>query len=210
MIEIARPWMFALLVALPLLWLGMRRSIAAWTPPQRRICTAVRILLLALIVLALAGLRVLRPSAETSVLFVVDGSASVSPEAANSAREFVAKALASKGRGDSSGVIGFSEKATLWQPPAETAPLADWPILESRKATDIGAALDFASALFPSDQARRIILLSDGNDTTGRGWRTAFSIGDRSVDGPAAQFAEARSARRTRGNPASFEARRAV
>ena len=97
MIEIARPWMFALLVALPLLWLGMRRSIAAWTSPQRRICTAVRILLLALIVLALAGLRVLRPSAETAVLFVVDGSASVSPEAANSAREFVAKALASKG-----------------------------------------------------------------------------------------------------------------
>ena len=168
MIEIARPWMFALLVLVPLLWLGMRRSIAAWTAAQRRVCTAVRILLLALIVLALAGLRVLRPSAETSVLFVVDGSASVSPEATNAAREFVAKSLASKGRGDSSGVIGFSETATLWQPPAETAPLAEWPVLENRKATDIGAALDFASALFPSDQARRIVLLSDGNDTAGR------------------------------------------
>ncbi len=168
MIELARPWMFALLALLPLLWLGMRRSIAAWTPAQRRVCTVVRILLLALIVLALAGLRVLRPSAETSVLFVVDGSASVSPEATNAAREFVAKSLASKGRSDTAGVVGFSETASLWQPPAEITPLAEWPVLENRKATDIGAALDFATALFPSDQARRIVLLSDGNDTTGR------------------------------------------
>ena len=168
MIEIARPWMFALLIALPLLWLGMHRSIAGWTPAQRRVCTVVRVLMLTLIVLALAGLTIMRPSSETSVLFVVDASASVSPEAAVQAREFVAKALAAKGRGDSAGVVGFAESAMLWQPPAEYTELVNWPALQAGKATDIGAALEFASALFPSGQARRIVLLSDGNDTAGR------------------------------------------
>ncbi len=168
MIEVARPWMFALLLALPLLWLGMRGSIAGWTAAQRRVCTAMRILLLAAVVVALAGLRMLRPSSEASVLFVVDASASISPEAANAAREFVAKSLASKRSSDTAGVVGFGETAQLWQPPSESAPLAEWPALSSKKATDIGAALDFASALFPADQARRVVLLSDGNDTAGR------------------------------------------
>ena len=54
MIEVARPWMFALLLALPLLWLGMRGSIAGWTAAQRRVCTAMRILLLAAVVVARA------------------------------------------------------------------------------------------------------------------------------------------------------------
>jgi Ca-activated chloride channel homolog len=165
MIEILRPWMLALLVALPLLWLGMRGSIADWTPAQRRACLALRALILVLIVLALAGVRMLRPSSETSVLFVVDSSSSISPQAAASAREFVAQALASKSGGDTAGVIGFAEKPELWQPPVEYPQQLEWPAMERKKSTDIGAALGFASALFPSDQAQRIVLLSDGNDT---------------------------------------------
>ena len=168
MIEIARPWMFGLLLALPFLWLGMRRSLADWTPAQRRVCLAVRILLLASIVLALAGLRITRPSSETAVMFVIDGSASISPEAGKSARDFVANALAAKGAGDTAGIVGFAEQSTLVQPPVEYPQPGEWPAPSNRKGTDIGGALDFASALFPAGQARRIVLLSDGNDTAGR------------------------------------------
>lgn len=168
MIEVARPWMFALLGVLPLLWLAMRRSIAGWSTAQRRTCTLVRSIMLALIVLALAGLTVTRPSAETSVLFLVDGSASISPEAGASAREFVAKALAAKPRGDTAGIVGFGAAPALWLPPGEYPELAQWPVLDARKATDIGAAIDFSSALFPSGQSRRVVLLSDGNDTENR------------------------------------------
>ena len=38
-----------------------------------------------------------------------------------------------------------------------------------KSATDIGAALRLATALFPDDTQKRIVLLSDGNDTTGGG-----------------------------------------
>ena len=42
-----------------------------------------------------------------------------------------------------------------------------------RAATNIGSALRLAAALFPDDAQKRIVLLSDGNDTTGSGQNEA-------------------------------------
>ena len=48
-------------------------------------------------------------------------------------------------------------------------------------ATDIGAALRLASALFPDDAQKRIVLLSDGNDTTGAGQSEAALAAARGI-----------------------------
>ena len=50
-----------------------------------------------------------------------------------------------------------------------------------KSATDIGAALRLASALFPDDAQKRIVLLSDGNDTTGAGQAEAALAAARGV-----------------------------
>ena len=50
-----------------------------------------------------------------------------------------------------------------------------------RAATDIGAALRLATALFPDDAQKRIVLLSDGNDTTGAGQTEAALAAARGV-----------------------------
>src|SRR5262249_21220606 len=50
-------------------------------------------------------------------------------------------------------------------------------------ATDIGGALRLASALFPDDAQKRIVLLSDGNDTTGAGQREAARAATRGIAG---------------------------
>jgi uncharacterized membrane protein len=50
-----------------------------------------------------------------------------------------------------------------------------------RTATDIGAALRLASALFPDDAQKRIVLLSDGNDTTGAGQNEAALAASRGI-----------------------------
>src|SRR5262249_10965379 len=61
-----------------------------------------------------------------------------------------------------------AKSADLWQPPASgLKPAATWPETAERKATDIAGALNFASAIFPAGKTRRVVLLSDGNDTTG-------------------------------------------
>ena len=48
-------------------------------------------------------------------------------------------------------------------------------------ATDIGSALRLATALFPDDSQKRIVLLSDGNDTTGGGQAEAALAASRGV-----------------------------
>ena len=50
-----------------------------------------------------------------------------------------------------------------------------------RDATDIGAALRLAGALFPDDAQKRIVLLSDGNDTTGSGQSEAALAAARGI-----------------------------
>ena len=166
LLDFAHPWaLTSALVIVFLVW-AQRRSLADMTPAQRRVCFALRTFIMLLLVLALAGVRWLLPSQELSVLFVVDHSASISAPAEKEARDFVAASLATQPAHSSAGVIGFAERPELWQAPAvHLAMAAQWPELTNRKATDIGGALDFASAIFPAGQARRVVLLTDGNDT---------------------------------------------
>jgi Ca-activated chloride channel family protein len=182
-VQFAHPWFLALALIVILLVWAQHRSLADMTPTQRRACFAVRTLLLLLLILALAGLRWLVPSRELAVIFAVDHSASISTEAQQQAREFIAASVAAKSSGDSAGIIGFAEKATLWQAPAAQFQLADkWPELAERKGTDIGGALDFASAIFPAGKARRIVLLTDGNDTAERGATVATQLAAQGIE----------------------------
>lgn len=181
-IAFSNPWFLLALLALPLVALGHRRSLADFTPRQRVVCFVLRSAILALLVLSLAGLRTLLPSPELGVVFVVDGSASVSPEAAKQARDFVESALPHQRAGDSVGVTGFGRGTEVWQPPMERAALMEWPRMADARASDIGGALDISSALLPSGQARRIVLLSDGNDTAGRAAETAARLARSGVE----------------------------
>jgi Ca-activated chloride channel homolog len=167
MIELAHPWFLTLVPAAAVaMWLGQRRSLAEMTPLQRRVCAAVRIVLLLLLALALAGLRLLLPSREVAVVFAVDDSASISPAARKQARDFVAASASAAGARDAAAVIGFARGAEVWQPLGPQARAAEaWPERVDRAGSDIGGALDFASAILPSAGARRVVLLSDGNDT---------------------------------------------
>jgi uncharacterized membrane protein len=183
MIELTRPHFLALLLVVPLLVWMMRRSLADLTPGQRLTCLALRTLILLLIVLALAGLRWLLPSRDLSVLFAVDDSASISAPARAAAREFVAAGMSAAGGGDSTGVIGFAGRAELWQPPMPAAkPAAAWFALAERKATDLGGALDFASAIFPATGTKRLVLLTDGNDTSGHAVEAASRLAAAGVE----------------------------
>jgi hypothetical protein len=135
-IECAHPWFFALLAVLLLLPLALRHSLVGFSRAQRVTCMFVRALLLALVVLGLAGVRALLPSSDVGVIFAVDASASVSPEAAKAAREFVIAAMHARHGGDSAGILGFAKGAEVWQHPMEHAASAEWPSVDGRKLTD--------------------------------------------------------------------------
>ncbi len=182
-VDLAHPWALTFgLVFLFLLW-AQHRSLADMTPAQRRVCFLLRTFIMLLLVLALAGVRWLLPSQELAVLFVVDGSASISAPAAKQARDFIASSLATRHPGDSAGVIGFAAHPDLWQAPTPQLKLASqWPELSDRKSTDIGRALDFTSAIFPAGKSRRIVLLTDGNDTADHAAAGAARLATQGID----------------------------
>ncbi len=97
--ELTRPWL--LLVALPMLvvmTIYFVRSLSDFPKRQRLVSFLVRSLIVLLLAFSLAGLTLLYQTQEQFVVFVVDQSQSVDEDAANQARDFLAKAAEKKGK----------------------------------------------------------------------------------------------------------------
>ncbi len=176
--------LLALPVALALAW-GIRRSLTGMRKPQRRATLALRITWILCLLLALAGLRWRHDSDALGVLFLVDDSASISAEAGAQARRFVEQSLNSRGSADAAGVIGFATRAHVWQAAAlSSVLLPKWPETPEaeRGGTDFSRAFDFAGAALADDSIRRVVLLSDGNDTSGQGSEAAARLASAGVE----------------------------
>lgn len=141
-----------------------RRKMARW-----RWVTAgiARTLLLLAIVLALAGLSVRVPVDALGVVFVIDDSASVGTEGHQKALDFVRDALAEQGPEDAAGVVVFGATSMVEAAPREDLDLARLEAQPSPHHSDLASGIRLASAILPADKARRIVVLSDGEETRG-------------------------------------------
>ncbi|MFK7928991.1 MAG: VWA domain-containing protein [Myxococcota bacterium] len=160
-------WLWLLLLAIPVfgaaIWFGKRKlGWIRWT-----LAGIARTGVLLAIVLSLAGLSVRLPVDTLGVVFVVDRSASLGPEGEDKAMEFIEEALKHQAPEDESGVVVFGATAMV-----EAAPRSDLAVnrLEARPSphhSDLASGIRLASAILPADRARRIIILSDGEQTRG-------------------------------------------
>ncbi len=166
-------WLLAFALLPPLIVLGLwqgqahtRRSVRgggdAWRP---RASTAIRALILSLLLLALAGVQVVRSAGPLTVIYLVDVSDSVSAAQRAAALAYVSGGLAAKGTDDKAGVVLFGGRAEIARAVSEAAALASFAVTPPASATDIGAAIRLGLALVPDAGARRFVLLSDGLET---------------------------------------------
>ena len=175
---------FALLLLIPVLaltvglYLSARRRVGVG---RRRVALVVRTILLTALVLALAGFRLVLPVDRLATVFVVDMSDSVGTEGRDAALTFLRETLAEIPEGDLAGIVAFGKDALVERLPSELAEIDRLASTPVRGATDIGAALRLATALFPDDAQKRIVLLSDGNDTTGGGQAEAALAATRDI-----------------------------
>ncbi|MEJ7697437.1 MAG: VWA domain-containing protein [Candidatus Limnocylindrales bacterium] len=160
------------------LYLGSRRRIGVG---RRRIALVVRTLLISALVLALAGFRLVLPVDRLATVFVVDLSDSVGNAGREDALAFLRESLALRPDDDVAGIVAFGKEALVERLPADLDGIDRIASTPVRSATDIEAALRLASALFPDDAQKRIVLLSDGNDTTGGGQSEAALAATRGV-----------------------------
>ena len=128
---------------------------------------AARAAVLLLVAGSLAGMGLSRSTDAETVLFLLDASDSVPLENRAYARQYVAQAVKAASRQDRYGVITFGGSPVL-ETPVGLEPLpARPPQAPDSRVTDIGAAIKLAMATFPQEGARRIVLLSDGNENRG-------------------------------------------
>jgi uncharacterized membrane protein/secreted protein with Ig-like and vWFA domain len=151
-------------------------------PSRRREIASLglRLLLALLLILGLAGLEVRRATNNLSVVFLVDssdsmlvpitvggGATAIETTPRQLAVEYVRRALLEMGPDDRAGVIVFGGDAVVERPlsPAETleSPTSKVTTIQ----TDLAGAIRLGLALLPSDTARRMVILSDGLETTG-------------------------------------------
>lgn len=161
------PWVLLALLVLPyFIWLGRPR------PPvrdrwRRWLSLGLRLAIVSLLTLALAGTQLARAADELAVVFLVDSSDSITPEQAEQAESFVRTAMAEMGANDYASVIMFGGNALVDRPMSQLAELAPLSSSPQRLHTDLAEAIRLGLALFPSGAARRMVVLSDGAATLG-------------------------------------------
>ncbi len=160
LVRLGVPAALLLLALLPVVSAMARRR----TAPGGAV--ALRLLVLALMIVALAAPAVMVGGGDLSVVFAVDRSDSISADQQQAAQEFVRSAAAHTRPGDRVGLVTFGADALIEELPGPNPQLA-FTTQPVASATDVGQAIRTAISALPPEGARRIVLLSDGNDNRG-------------------------------------------
>jgi uncharacterized membrane protein len=195
--ELTHPiWLFGLIVV-PLLVYCFYYSLADFPRWQRAVSLAVRIVIVILLVLALAGLTLLRPTSQQFVVFLIDESTSVGDDSRKRVDTFLDEAI-QNAAGNRLAFLPFaaqpdairdqretrSDEANQRQTASgkESKELAQSavglsPDEKRRRGTDIAAAIEAAAGFTPPGYVPQFVLLSDGNQTAGDALKAALRSG---------------------------------
>ena len=177
-----RPLLLWLLLASPLIaWPGvdaMRRRFGAGCGS-----TLARLLCFGAVVFTLAGLRIpVRGSAARMTMVVaLDESRSIAPDQQAWMMRTVAELRHRLDPRDQLAVIGFGRDAQILAPPSDPRLVNPRAVAVDGGATDIGGALATAAGVFADKNEKRILLLSDGNETQGNALEQIPSLEDAGI-----------------------------
>lgn len=163
------PWS---LLAIPALvwwaWWLARTSRTYLPPGRRRAALITRVVVSVLLPLALARPVVAWPASGLDLVFLVDRSASMGASAAREAERWLQASLAAMGQDDRASIVTFGGSATVDRPLERGRELPNLPAqANDADHTDIGAAIRTGLGLLAPDSARRMVLLSDGQENRG-------------------------------------------
>ncbi|HJZ48821.1 MAG TPA: VWA domain-containing protein [Roseiflexaceae bacterium] len=158
--------LWLLLVLVPL-W------VLAFVTPHRRataglwLSLLIRTTLIAALILALGGARIVRDTSALTTVFLLDRSESIAPEARGRAEAFVRQALGAMPTGDRAAVVTFGANALVERPADEQQAFDGVTTTPLAAGTNIQEAMQLGLSLLPAETNKRMVLLSDGGQNAG-------------------------------------------
>lgn len=167
------------LAVIPLVVLSWR-WLATMDRLRRTVVVALRAVVVLCLVVMLAGPRTVREHDDMTVIGVLDLSGSVKrfarlpdvpelgrPSNVEYVRQWFRQATQTRTADDRFGLIVFDGEASVISVPVRGDYVDDNLDISIADGTNIADAIRLALAIFPADTARRIVLVSDGNETAG-------------------------------------------
>src|SRR5688572_21542033 len=155
-LSFTNPW--ALLLWPPLVayfvWLS-QRTLTDLSRLRRRVALAMRLLVVTLLVLAIAGVQLVRYNKDLAVMFVVDYSDSVGPQAKEKAAQFIDAAVKDRKPADRWGVVVFGTEAHIDLAVGSAPTLGKIQTVPRTEFTDISAAIRLGMASLPDGMRKR-------------------------------------------------------
>lgn len=134
---------------------------------RKKVAFAIRFLLIGSLIFALAGPESHRKNEGLCTIFLLDRSDSITDASRRAQVEFVDKAVKSLRQRDVAAVIVFGKDPVMETLVEKLDGIDKIQSSVTSTASDLAAAIRLAGASFPDGKAKRIVLLSDGNETAG-------------------------------------------
>jgi len=127
----------------------------------------LRLIIILCLIFSLAGLEIVQRGNDLAVVFLVDVSDSMPLEAVSAEVDYVRRALEAMSPDDQAAIVLFGADALVERPMSPVKELSSFTSAPITNQTDLEEAIQLGLALFPSGYAKRMIILSDGAQTSG-------------------------------------------
>lgn len=165
------PALLLLPLLLPYFWWQQRRTVTDLSPKRRRVALALRVVIVTLLVLVLAGTQWVKQGDSLAVVFVADASKSVRDDQKQVMEAYLRDAVRGMRDVDKTGLITFGQNPHTQSSPGQPLDPTRLSDTGQTTATDIAQALRLAKNELDTmarGSGKRIVLLSDGNENIGR------------------------------------------
>ena len=181
-----------LLLLLPVIWAVGYRSLRVLGRGRQLLAPLLRTVVMVGVIAALAGVQFRWTTDRVAVVYVLDQSESLPQSRRDEMFAYVAENVRQhrrESRDDLAGVIVFGKSASIEIPPyQDDLPASELSRFTSAarpeewtEATNLEHALELARSSMPTDVRRRIVVLTDGNETLGRADRLARSLANEGI-----------------------------
>lgn len=180
-IAFERPWFLVLLPIFILFVIGIGRKLRIQNRAKKIKYIAFRCIIFTLLVLTVSGISIDKRQDMTTTIFLVDVSDSMASHS-EEIQTYLSRVISDMPEKNQMGVIVFGSSTEVEQFITDKRIFTAFGTHPVTTATNVEDALSTALALFPADTARRIVLITDGQENEGSMMNMSTSLQSQNVE----------------------------